>query len=150
MDSCKSKAIESVIRLSLELLNATQGAFLSADTSSLTLRFDVVAIRHGVSELLEQTSKKLLGGTVAFGDGVTGRAAITKKAQFSTRNSGGDMSHVVGDGTPNAVVAVPVMKGDRLLGVLTAVCFDGDLEFTGDSARQYQLAATVVAELVSE
>ncbi len=148
MDASKRHAVESLIKLALELTNASQGSLLLSDASSALLRFEVVAVRDGAAAILVQTSQKLLGQVVRFGEGATGMAAESCRPQLATRSGGDNMSHVRGDGVPNAVLAVPVIKDGTLLGVLTAVCFDADLEFSEDSARQYQLAAAVVAELL--
>ena len=141
--------LEALIRLSLELVNASQGAFLEADDDSKTLRFAAVAVKHGTAEMLRRVSERLVGESVAYGEGVTGRAAATRIPQFASRSAGADMSSVRGDGVPNAVMAIPVFDGDRLLGVMTAVCFDRDLAFSDDALRQYGLAATVAATLLS-
>lgn len=148
MDENKKSALSSLIKLSLELLNATQGAFLSADDGAKALKFEVVAVRHGTAEILGQMSNRLVGQVTPYGDGVTGRAAITQKPQVATRSEDGDMVHVRGDGIPNAVVAVPVVSEGELLGVLTAVCFDSDLSFSNEVLRQYQMAAVVAAVLL--
>ncbi len=141
-------AITCLVELSLELMNATQGAFLSADDVSKMLRFDVVAVKHGTADALKRISEKLVGETVAYGVGLTGKAASTRTIQFSTRSSGDSFSHVRGDGEPNAVLAVPVIRGNQLLGVLTAVCFDRELSFSDEAARQYQLASRVVSKIL--
>lgn len=140
--------IRCLVELSLELMNATQGAFLSADDASKMLRFDVVAVKHGTADALKRISEKLIGGIVAYGEGLTGKAASTRTVQFSTRSSDDSFSHVRGDGEPNAVLAVPVIRGDRLFGVLTAVCFDRELSFSDEAARQYQLAACAVSKIL--
>ena len=150
MDERKRTAIDSVLQMALELANATQGAFLEANPTESLLRFSVVSVRQGTAESLKTVSERLIGETVAYGQGVTGLAAVTRKPQFSARSSGGDLSHVGGDGTPNAVLAVPVLEADRLLGVLTAVCFDRELKFSSDAVRPYALAATAVASILHE
>ena len=148
MDENKKSALESLIKLSLELLNASQGAFLSANEGAKVLNFEVVIVRHGTAEILMRMSNKLVGKVTPYGEGVTGRAAITQKPQVAMRSEGGDMAHVKGDGIPNAVVAVPVVSNGELLGVLTAVCFDSDLSFSNEALRQYQMAAAVASVLL--
>ena len=148
MEESKSRAIKSLIEMSLELLNASQGAFLVADAAAAQLKFEVVAVKHGTAEPLKRVSEKLMGEIVAFGVGITGKAAATRSVQFGSRNAGADLLHVRGDGTPNAVMAVPVLSEDRLLGVMTAVCFDRELSFSSEAARQYSLAAEVAAGML--
>jgi len=150
MDERARKAVDNLLQMALELANATQGAFLEADPAEKLLRFSVVSVRPGTAESLKRVSARLLGETVAYGQGVTGLAAITQRPQFSARSTGGDLSHVGGDGTPNAVLAVPVLEGDRLLGVLTAVCFDRELKFTAESVRPYVQAASVTATILGK
>ena len=148
MNEIKLSAIDNLIKLSLELLNASQGAFLSADEETKTLKFEVVSLKHGTAEALRRISDRLIGNTVAYGVGLTGKAAELRQAQFATRIDNADMSHVGGDGTPNAVMAVPVVVADRLLGVLTAVRFDRELAFSEEDVRRYSMAAKVASGII--
>jgi hypothetical protein len=58
------------------------------------------------------------------------------------------MAQVQGDGVPNAVLAVPVVKDDTAVGVLTAVCFDQEKAFNEMSLANYALLAEGIAGIV--
>ena len=144
----KKHAIECLMRVGLNLLQASQGTYLSADASGKALRFDVVAVKDGMSNLLSILSRRLQGKVVPFGQGVTGRAAVEKRGLYASRLESVDMAQVQGDGVPNAVLAVPVVKNDATVGVLTAVCFDQEKTFNETSLANYTLLAEGIAGIV--
>lgn len=144
----KKHAIECLLRVGLNLLQASQGAYLSADTSGKVLRFEVVAVKDGMSSLLSVLSRRLQGKVVPFGQGVTGRAAAERRGLYASRFENADMAQVQGDGVPNAVLAVPVVRGGVTAGVLTAVCFDQEKTFNETSLANYTLLAEGLAEIV--
>lgn len=141
----KRHAIECLLRVGLNLLQASQGAYLSADTCGKALRFDVVAVKDGMSNLLSVLSRRLQGKVVLFGQGVTGRAAAERRGLFASRLESADMAQVQGDGIPNAVLAVPVLRNGVAIGVLTAVCFDQEKTFNESSLANYTLLAEGIA-----
>ena len=134
--------------MGLNLLQASQGAYLSADFSGKALRFDVVAVKDGMSSLLSVLSRRLQGKVVPFGQGVTGRAAEERRGLYASRLESSDMAQVHGDGVPNAVLAVPVVKNGSTVGVLTAVCFDQEKTFNETALANYALLAEGIAEIV--
>ena len=144
----KKHAIDCLMRVGLNLLQASQGAYLSADDSGKALRFDVMAVKDGMSSLLDILSRRLQGKIVPFGLGVTGRAAAEKRGLYASRLESADMSQVQGDGVPNAVLAVPVVKNNATVGVLTAVCFDQEKTFNETSLANYTLLAEGIAGIV--
>lgn len=144
----KKHAIECLMRVGLNLLQASQGAYLSADATGKALRFDVVAVKDGMSNLLSILSRRLQGKVVPFGQGVTGRAAAEKRGLYASRLESADMAQVQGDGVPNAVLAVPVVKNNVTVGVLTAVCFDQEKTFNEMSLANYALLAEGLAGIV--
>ena len=144
----KKKAIENLLALSLSVVRGSQGAFLSVDKGNNLLRFEVVAVCPGLLPIVDSISEQLVGKTVPVGDGVTGRAAATREVQMATFADGEAFSRVDGDGKPNAVLAAPVLKGDELLGVVTAVCFDREHEFADTAKDTYVMAARIAAEIL--
>ena len=144
----KKHFIECLLRVGLNLLQASQGAYLSADVSGKALRFDVVAVKDGMSNLLSILSRRLQEKIVPFGQGVTGRAAVEKRGLYASRLESSDMAQVQGDGVPNAVLAVPVVKNNVTVGVLTAVCFDQEKTFNETSLANYTLLADGLAGIV--
>ena len=148
MTSEKKKAIENLLALSLSVVRGSQGAFLSADNVNGRLTFDAVAVCPGLSPILDAISARLLGKSVSRGEGVTGRAASTREAQLAANVDEAKFSRVDGDGKPDAVLAVPVIKGEELLGVLTAVSFDREHEFSAAAKDTYTMAAQIAAEII--
>lgn len=144
----KKKAIENLLSLSLSAVRGSQGAFLSADSATNKLTFDAVSVCPGLLPIIETISERLIGKTVPIGEGVTGRAASSREAQLETSSGGAEFSRVDGDGKPNAVLAVPVIKGEELRGVLTAVCFDREHGFSATAKDTYVTAAHIAAELL--
>ena len=144
----KKKAIENLLSLSLSVVRGSQGAFLSVDKDRNLLRFEAVAVCPGLLPILDTISERLVGKTVPVGEGTTGRAAATREVQFATSADGSAFSRVDGDGKPNAVLAVPVMKGEEILGVMTAVCFDREHELSGTAKDAYVMAAQIASELL--
>ena len=144
----KKHAVECLLRAGLNLLQASQGAYLSADVSGKALRFDIVAARDGMSSLLSVLSRRLLGKVIPFGQGVTGRAAAERRGLYASRLESVDMAQVQGDGVPNAVLAVPVVKNGFSVGVVTAVCFDREKTFDETSLANYTLLAEGIAGIV--
>lgn len=146
--SRKKHALECLIKAGLNLVQASQGSYLSADFAGTALRFEVVAARDGMSGLLSVLSHRLLGKVMPFGRGVTGRAASEKRGQYASRFEVDDMAQIRGDGVPNAVLAVPVLKVGVVVGVMTAVCFDQEKAFNETSLANYALLAEAAAEIV--
>ena len=144
----KKKAIENLLFLSLSVVSGSQGAFLSVDKDRNLLRFEAVAVCAGLLPIIDTISERLVGKSVPIGEGVTGRAAATREVQFATSADGSIFSRVDGDGKPNAVLAVPVLKGEELVGVMTAVCFDREHELSGTAKDTYVAAAQIAAELL--
>ena len=79
---------------------------------------------------------------------MTGRAAAERRGLYASRFENADMAQVQGDGVPNAVLAVPVVRGGVTAGVLTAVCFDQEKTFNETSLANYTLLAEGLAEIV--
>ena len=144
----KKRFIECLLKVGLNLLQASQGAYLSADVSGKALRFDVVTVKDGMSSLLSVLSRRLQGKVVPFGQGITGRAAAEKRGLYASRLDSADMAQVQGDGVPNAVLAVPVVKDNATVDVLTAVCFDQEKTFNETSLANYTLLAEGIAGIV--
>ena len=141
--------LEQLIQIGLRILNATQGSLLVLEPDRKTLRFAMVASRRGLTNL-HRYFVDLVGKTVPVGEGITGMAALTHDIQTSTRASGDKFFHVKGDGTPNTVLAAPMLIGDQLIGVITAVSFDKRKSFTAEECSTYGSFANVAAVVVDQ
>lgn len=148
--SINIKAMENLLKIGLEMIHASQGAFLSIDAEHQCLTFEVVALRNGLLPVLGEISGKLLGQHLKIGDGIVGRAASLSAKQVASRNKCDALTHISGDGYPNAVMAIPVFKDGEIAGVLSAVLFDRDKYFTEEDACKYELLSIVASELISK
>lgn len=149
-DTSTQFILEQLIQIGLKMLNASQGSLLVAEPDKKTLRFAMVASKSGLSNI-QRLFAQLVGKTVPIGEGITGMAALTHDIQTSTRASGGaKFYHVRGDGSPNAVLAAPMLIGEHLIGVITAVRFDRGKPFTADECKTYGMFANIAAVVVDQ
>ena len=148
LSSDRMKVIIRTLRLALRSVRATQGAFLLRDDGTERLCFKAVVSRSGLSGY-ENVFCGLIGQRVQFGDGITGQAAATGRAQIGKRSKNADSFYTVsGDGTPESVMAIPILSPDTVLGVITAVSFDPDREFGFADADLMCEYADVVSEVI--
>ena len=141
--------LEQLIQIGLWILHATQGALLVLEPDRKDLRFAMLATRPGLTNI-HRYFVDLIGKTVPVGEGVTGMAALTHDIQTSTRASGDRFFNVRGDGTPNAVLAAPMLIGEELIGVITAVSFDKRKSFTKEECHTYGMFANIAAVVVDQ
>lgn len=149
-DKSTQFVLEQLIQIGLKILNASQGSLLVVEPDKKNLRFAMVASKSGQANF-QRLFAQLVGKTVPIGEGITGTAALTHDIQTSTRASGGEkFYHVRGDGSPNAVLAAPMLIGDHLVGVITAVRFDRGKPFTTEECRTYGMFANIAAVVVDQ
>ena len=142
--------LEQLIQIGLKILNASQGSLLVVEPDKKNLRFAMVASKSGLATF-QRLFAQLVGKTVPIGEGVTGMAALTHDIQTSTRASGGEKFYRVrGDGSPNAVLAAPMLIGEHLVGVITAVRFARGKSFTAEECRLYGMFANIAAVVVDQ
>jgi len=141
--------LEQLIQIGLRILHATQGSLLVLEPDRKNLKFAMVASQPGWTNF-QKLFVDLVGKTVPIGEGITGMAALTHDIQTSTRVSGDKFFHVRGDGSPNAVLAAPMLIGDQLIGVITAVSFDKRKSFTAEECATYGMFANVAAVVVDQ
>lgn len=142
-------AMDQLVRAGLGVLGADQGSLLLAEPRARRLRFAmVVDARENASP--DGPGSGLVGGTVPYGEGITGMAALTHDVQSAAAADGAVFHRIAGDGSPSAVLAAPLLSGDRLLGVLTAVSFDRRKVFSPEDARLYGIFANVAAVVIDQ
>jgi transcriptional regulator with GAF, ATPase, and Fis domain len=86
---------------------------------------------------------------VPFGKGLAGLAAETGEVQigaprYQQVEQSESMKRI------KAVIAAPMMLGDRLIGVITAVSDDDDKRFTMEDAQLYACLGTIAALVVNQ
>ena len=141
--------IGQAIAVGLRILGADEGSLLIMDSEGKSLLFAMVADRNGALPENAESSA-LIGKCVPVGEGVTGMAAMTHDVQTSADadGSGIPFHRVRGDRKPNAVLAAPMMRGDKVVGVITAVSFDRRKTFSSSQAQTYGMLANVAAGIV--
>ena len=141
---------EMVLRLLIELgaqfAGAQEGSLLVVDDQRAELVF---AMTIG-SAASEQT---LIGKRVPLGEGLVGLAAQTQEVQIGAPKfdvPGAAERKGTEGSAPKAVLAAPMLIGERLIGVITAVSFDPDKRFGSADATLYGRIATVAGVVVDQ
>ena len=142
--------LKQLIQIALHILNAAEGSLLVLEPDKRNLRFAMVASRAEVGREAPQVPSNLVGKTVPVGEGITGMAALTHDVQTATRLSGNKFFKVPGDGSPDAVLAAPMLIGEELIGVITAVSFDKRKHFTIEECKTYGMFANIAAVVVEQ
>lgn len=125
----------------VELVDGDEGSLLAHNAAAADLCF-VMTVRNPDSE------QTLLGQRVPLGQGITGLAAesgsvqvgapIFKDIHQSERLRAG----------PEAVVAAPMLVGEELLGVITAVSFTAGRRFGAREAEIFARFAAITGALI--
>ncbi len=129
----------------LQLSGGEEGSLLLYDPATEDLRF---AMTIGPAE----TEQVLRGQRVPLGAGITGLAAATREVQIGAPvyRDIHQAERKDGPETPEALIAAPVVSGETLLGVITAVSFAPGKRFTGEMGRLYGGFAAVAALLIAQ
>lgn len=133
-----SFVLQTLISIGIKILNADEGAILIADQENNNLRFAMV-----VGE-----KQDLIGSSVPLGAGITGMAALTRDIQTASSFDDNIFYRVKNDGSPHSVLAAPLLYDDELLGVITAVSFNPQKEFSVDECKTYGDFSNVVATIL--
>lgn len=135
-----------LIRMGLMVTGADEGSLLVLDDTSGDLLF---AMTIG-----DETSEAALRGQrVPLGQGITGLAAATLEVQIGAPTYKDVRQSVRQDGAasgPTAVMAAPMMIGERLVGVITAISFARDKHFTTQDGKLFGGFAAIAGVLVDQ
>ena len=135
-------AFQLLISLGLKLLGADEGSLLVFRKKERDLQF-AATVGNKANELL-------VGKTVPLGKGITGMAAMTGEIQSSSRAAGGNFYSVQDDGTPNSIIAAPIMLDDELIGVITAVSFDKGKVFSSTDCQNFSILSELGAVIITQ
>jgi transcriptional regulator with GAF, ATPase, and Fis domain len=135
---------EQVLRLIIEMgaraVGADEGSLLIFDPKTDELVF---IMTYGSSE------EVLIGQRLPVGKGITGLAAASREVQIGAPIYK-DIKQTEAIGTIQAVIAAPMVLGDDLIGVITAVSTKPDKRFTMADGQLYASLATVAAVVVHQ
>lgn len=137
---------DQVLRLIVETgvrgVGADEGSMLVYDPDSNDLTF---VMTYGNKE----SEDILIGQRVPFGKGLAGLAAETGEVQIGAPRYK-DVRQTETMGGIKAVIAAPMMLGDRLIGVITAISNKDEKRFTTADAEIYACLATIAALVVNQ
>jgi GAF domain-containing protein len=143
--SAEEHVLRLLIELGAQVVGASEGSLLVYDEPAKELVF---ALTVGGTENV------LAGQRVPLNKGLTGLAAVTREVQIGAptyreirQAEGRSLS---GDGSPEAVMAAPMLIADSLVGVITAVSFEPGKRFTGTHAELYGRVAAVAGVVVDQ
>jgi transcriptional regulator with GAF, ATPase, and Fis domain len=136
----EDQVLRLIVETGVRAVKADEGSLLVYDPEANDLTF---VITYGGSEDI------LVGQRVPFGQGLAGLAAETGEVQigaprYQQVEQSESMKRI------KAVIAAPMMLGDRLIGVITAVSDDDDKRFTMEDAQLYACLGTIAALVVNQ
>lgn len=144
-ESPEEKVLRILNELGAQFVGAEEGSLLVFDHETNDLVF-AMTVGSGLSE------EVLLGQRVPLGEGIVGLAAQTREVQigaptFQVRQGAERQTE---EAQPKSVLAAPMLIGNTLIGIITAVSFRPDTRFTNDDAMLYARIATVAAVVVEQ
>jgi GAF domain-containing protein len=142
-----SSATEATLRLliwtGLQMTGAPEGSFMVLDRDGGRLLFAMTVGN-------EDSEQALIGQPVPLGEGIAGLAAASLEVQIGAPKYRDIRQSEKLGGGPEAVIAAPVVGGDELLGVLTAVGFVSGKRFSTDDGRLYGGFAAVAGVVLDQ
>jgi hypothetical protein len=137
------QALRRLLALAVSAADAEEGSLLVLDEQIGELRF-VATVGNDASEAV------LKGQRVPLGKGITGLAAVTREVEVGAPVFKDIQQTERLAAGPEAVVAAPLIVGDRLLGVMTGVTFRSGQRFGKKEATAYGEHAAVMAVLLEQ
>ena len=144
--SSAENTLRLLIRMGLLVTGADEGSLLVLDDPAGDLVFAMT-----VGD--EASAATLRGQRVPLGKGITGLAAATLEVQIGAPVYKDVHQSARLDGTtggPTAVMAAPMLAGDELVGVITAVSFATGKHFTTQDAKLFGGFATIAGVVVDQ
>jgi len=132
-----------LIETGVQIVDAEEGSLLVVDEEGDDLRFAMTVGN-------EEAEKNLLGQRVPLGKGITGLAASTHEVQIGAPTFKDVKQLEQRSAGPEAVIAAPMLIGDNLVGVITAVSFKKGKRFTSNDALLYARFASIAAIVVDQ
>ena len=143
-----SSSTQATLRLliwtGLQIIGADEGSLLVLDRTTEDLRF-VMTLGN------ETSGSMLIGQRVPFGSGVTGLAAATREVQIGSPTYKDVNRTERMDGlAPEAVIAAPMLIGDKVIGVITGVSFTDGHRFDSRAGRVFGAFAVIAGVIVDQ
>jgi GAF domain-containing protein len=138
----EDQVLRLIVETGVRAVGADEGSLLVYDPDANDLTF-VMTYGNADSEAM------LVGQRLPFGQGLAGLAAETGEVQIGAPRYK-DIRQAETMGGIKAVIAAPMMLGDRLIGVITAVSDDEGKRFSMADAELYACLATIAALVVNQ
>jgi GAF domain-containing protein len=138
----EDQVLRLIVETGVRAVGADEGSLLVYDPEANDLTF---VMTYGNKE----SEDILVGQRVPFGQGLAGLAAETGQVQIGAPRYK-DVRQSETMGGIKAVISAPMMLGDTLIGVITAVSNKDDKRFTMDDAQLYACLATIAALVVNQ
>jgi hypothetical protein len=135
-DSSEEMVLQLLIEVGGQVVGAEEGSLLVYDPERKDLAF---AMTVGGAD-------QLVGQRVPLNKGLTGLAAATREVQIGAPTFSGVKQLSSG---PEAVIAAPMLVGDELVGVITAVSFTPGKRFSSKDGELYGRLASVAGLVVA-
>jgi GAF domain-containing protein len=138
----EDQVLRLIVETGVRAVGADEGSLLVYDPEANDLTF-VMTYGNKESESI------LIGQRVPFGKGLAGLAAETGEVQIGAPRYK-DVTQSETMGGIKAVISAPMMLGDKLIGVITAVSNKDDKRFSMDDGQLYACLATIAALVVNQ
>jgi GAF domain-containing protein len=145
-DGHEQKVMRLLLDLGIQSVSAEEGSLLVLDRETDELIF-IMTVGNKTSE------SQLFGQRVPAGKGLVGRAALTHEVQIGSPvyKDVKQASSIQNDNNqPTAEIAAPMLIGDELTGVITAVSFKTEKRFTSADALLYGRIAAIAGVVVDQ
>lgn len=138
----EEELLRRIVETGVRVVGAQEGSILLFDSQRECLVF---ALTVGNPE----AEKALKGQSVPLGQGTTGLAAATLDVQVGgTTYTGIDLGEKQDASLPDAVMAAPMVSGERLMGVVTAISFEPGRSFGSRDMKTYAEFARLAGSLI--
>lgn len=142
--SNEEDVLRLLIQLGAQVVGAEEGSLLVLDDDQDSLVFAMVV---GPPD----SQQALVGQRVPIGRGITGLAALTREVQIGAPTyTDVAQSRLRDAGEASGVLAAPMLAGEELVGVITAVTFVKDARFTPAHATLYGRIGAVAGVVVEQ
>ena len=139
-------ALRLLVEQGIQVVGADEGSLLVFDAAADELVFALTIGPAGVEDALK-------GQRVPLGKGITGLAALTQEVQIGAPTYK-DVRQLdrqgAGKGDPENVIAAPMVIGENVVGVITAVSFDEAKTFNQSDASVFGRMASIAALVIEQ
>ncbi len=144
----EERALRLILELGTELVGAEEGSLFVVDEEAQEL---VLTMTVGSTT----SEEALRGQRMPLGTGITGLAVLSREVQMgSTKYSDIKQSKERDpDQTgldPTAVVAAPLLAGEKVVGAITGVSFLPERRFTAKDAERYARFASIAGVVIDQ